>query len=113
MDILTFGLVIGTIILLTVKVIQQQISIRTLVWPYIILIVMFFVINPPVLRYLTHLFGFDATENFIFFIITGYLFLMTIIQELRIAKLNDQISGLVRTVGILEKEQDDSNNSSN
>ncbi len=109
MDIFTFGLVLFTLILLTVQIKKQKISMRTLVWPYMMLLSMFIIVYPPVLRVLTELLGFTNTENLIFFIVCGYLFVITIVHEVRIAKLNDKVNSLSRQLAINSKENNDSN----
>lgn len=109
MEIFTFGLVVFTLVLLTVQIKKEKTSMRTLVWPYIMLLSMFVLVYPPVLTRITHLFAFTNTENLIFFIVCGYLFVITIVHEVRIAKLNDKINSLSRQLAINSKEQDDSN----
>ncbi len=109
MDIFTFGIVIFCLVLLTVQVKKQKISMRTLVWPYMMLLAMFIVVYPPVLRFATKLFGFTNTENLVFFIVCGYLFIITIVHEVRIAKLNDKLNDLSRQVAINSKERNDYN----
>lgn len=108
MDIFTFGLVLFTLVFLTVQVKKQRVSMHTLVWPYMMLIAMFILVYPPLLRFVTRLFGFTDTENLIFFIVCGYLFVITIVHEIRIAKLNDKIISLSRELAIHSKENDDS-----
>ncbi len=110
MDILTYGIVIFCLVLLTSQIIKQKISMRTLVWPYLMLLAVFIVMYPPMLRVLTELLGFTNTENLIFFIVCGYLFVITVVHEVRIAKMNDKINDLVRQVAINSKENDDNNN---
>ncbi len=112
MDILTFIMVIVTIVILTYKVRSQGVSMRTLVWPYLLLTGLFIVMYPPILRFVTKLFGFTNTENFIFFVLCGYLILITIVQEVRIAKLNDKLNSLARELSLTNKEQDDNTNNS-
>lgn len=113
MDVFTFVIVVVTIVLLTSQVKKQKISMRTLVWPYMMLFAMFILVYPPVLRTLTQLLGFTDTENLIFFIISGYLFVLTIVQEIRIAKLNDKVNSLSREIAISNKENYDFTNNSN
>lgn len=113
MDFLTFGIVIFSLILLTIQVKKQKVSMRTLVWPYMMLFAMFILIYPPVLRVLTKTLGFIDTENLIFFIVCGYLFVITIVHEVRIAKLNDKVNSLSREIAIGNKEKNDFNNNSN
>lgn len=112
MDILTFGIVIFSLIFLTIQIKKQKVSLRTLVWPYMMLIAMFIIMYPPLLRLLTTILGFQNTENLIFFIVCGYLFVITIVHEIRIAKLNDKVNNLSRQVAINSEETND-NNSNN
>lgn len=107
MAILTFIIVIMTLVILTIKIKQEKVSMRTLVWPYMMLFTMFIIVYPPILRALTKLFGFTNTENLVFFIVCGYLFVITIVQEVRIAKINDKTNELARQISILTKEQND------
>ncbi len=109
MDFFTFGIVIFCLVLLTVQVKKQKISMRTLVWPYMMLLAMFIIVYPPVLRFITKLLGFTNTENLVFFIVCGYLFVITIVQEVRIAKLNDKVNDLSRQIAINSKERNDNN----
>lgn len=109
MAIFTLGIVVFSIVLLTSQVKRQKISMRTLVWPYLMLFAMFVIVYPPILRFLTHTLGFSNTENLVFFIISGYLFVITIVQEVRIAKLSDKVNDLARQIAINGKENDDSN----
>ncbi|WOO87501.1 DUF2304 domain-containing protein [Mollicutes bacterium LVI A0039] len=109
MQSITFGIVIITIIFLTVLIKKQKVSMRTLVWPYMMLFAMFVVVYPPVLRFLTKILGFTNTENLVFFIMCGYFFVITVVHEVRIAKLNDKNTELTRTIAILSKEQNDHN----
>lgn len=113
MDILTFALVIFTLVLLTTQIKKQKVSMGTLVWPYLMLIALFIIMYPPLLRTLSKTLGFIATENLIFFIACGYLFVLTVIQEIRIAKLNDKLNNLARELAILEKENDEFDNNCN
>lgn len=109
MDILTYGVVVFTLVLLTIQLKRQKVSMGTLVWPYMMLIAMFIIMYPPILRELTKVFGFIDTENLVFFFVCGYLFILTIVHEVRIAKLNDRINELTRNQAILKKENDDNN----
>ncbi len=111
MDILTYAIVITTIIILTIQIKRKRVSLATLVWSYLLLIGMFIVTYPPLLNKLSHFFGFDATENFIFFVICGYLFVITIVQEVRIAKMNDDLKALARELSLIKKEDQDVINS--
>lgn len=109
MDIFTFGLVVFILIILTIQIKNQRVSMHTLVWPYMMLLSMFIIVYPPVLRAITKFLGFTNTENVIFFIVCGYLFVITIVHEIRIAKLNDKINTLSRQIAIDSKEQYDHN----
>ncbi len=110
MDILTFILVICALIFLTLQLKKQKVSMRTLVWPYMMLIAMFIVVYPPILRFLTKVLGFTNTENLVFFIVCGYLFVITIVHEVRLAKLNDKINDLSRQIAINSKGTNGNNN---
>lgn len=107
MTIFTLGIVVFSLFFLTVLIKNQKVSMRTLVWPYMMLFAMFVIVYPPVLRFLTKILGFTDTENLIFFIFCGYLFVITIVHEIRIAKLNDKITDLSRGLAVSSKEQND------
>lgn len=109
MDIFTFGLVVFILIILTVQIKKQRVSMHTLVWPYMMLLAMFIIVYPPVLRSITKFLGFTNTENVIFFIVCGYLFVITVVHEIRIAKLNDKVNTLSRQIAVDSKEKDDNN----
>lgn len=113
MYLLTVFLILIAIIIITYQIRQMHVSLKTLIWPYLLLLIMFMMMIPPILKFTSKLFGFIATENFIFFIICGYLFLTSIVQEIRIARLNDKINQLSRKHSIQEKENNGNSNRSN
>ncbi len=105
MHILIFIIIIVTLSFLTFKIKQENISMRTLVWPYLMLAAMFIITYEPILNFLTKLLGFERTENLIFFIVCGYLFVLTIVQEIRIAKLHEKTNKLTRYIAIHMKKE--------
>lgn len=107
MYLLTIILIFISFIIITYQIHKMHVSLKTLIWPYLLLIVMLLLMIPPVLQFTSKLFGFIATENFIFFAICGYLFITSIVQEIRIARLNDKVNQLSRKLGIQEKENND------
>lgn len=110
MDIYTFGLVVLVVIVFTLQIRKQRVSMHTLVWPYLMLLSMFILVYPPVLHSITRLLNFKNTENVIFFIFSGYLFVITVVHEIRIAKLNDKVNTLSRQIAIDSKEKNDNSN---
>ncbi len=109
MDIITYIIVAFALFVITYKIKKQNIPMKTLVWPYLMLICLFIIMYPPLLNKLTKLLGFVQTENLIFFILCGYLFIITIVHEVRIAKLHSKINDLTRNLAIHKKESDDNN----
>jgi len=100
---LLFVLVILIAITLLVK--KNRITIKySIVWYLTSLLLILFIVFPNLLGWFTNLFGIAIASNFIFALLIGFLFIITISLTTIVSVQKEQIRTLTQEVSILNKK---------
>ena len=98
---LIFLLLIAIIITLFVR--KNKISIKySLIWYLMCLVLALFTLFPNVLELITNFFGIKLASNFIFVLMIGGLFVITISLTIIVSIQKEQIKNLIQEISILK-----------
>jgi hypothetical protein len=94
------------VILVTVFVKKNKISIKySIVWYLCFLFLILFTIFPNLLSWFTHLFGIEVASNFVFALMIGVLFIITISLTIIVSEQKEQIRKLIQEVSLMKDEK--------
>ena len=94
------------IFIITFFVKRNRIIIKySIVWYFCCLLLILFTLFPNLLSWFTHLFGIEVASNFIFALLIGFLFVITISLTIIVSQQKEQIRKLVQEVSILKEEK--------
>lgn len=98
--------ILAIIVILTVIVNKKNISIKyAIFWYLCLLLLTLFTIFPSLLTWVTKLFGMQVASNFIFAILIGTLFIVTIFLTMVVSEQNEKIRALIQEVSILKNDK--------
>ena len=94
------------IFVITFFVKRNRIIIKySIVWYSCCLLLILFTLFPNLLSWFTHLFGIELASNFIFALLIGFLFVITISLTIIVSQQKEIIRKLVQEVSILKEEK--------
>ena len=99
-----FAVLIAIIITLFVK--KNRILVKySIVWYSSCILLILFTLFPNLLGWFTHLFGIEVASNFIFALLIGFLFIITVSLTIIVSVQKDQIKNLIQEVSILKSQK--------
>jgi hypothetical protein len=94
------------IFIITFFVKRNRIIIKySIVWYSCCLLLILFTLFPNLLSWFTHLFGIEVASNFIFALLIGFLFIISISLTIIVSQQKEQIRKLVQEVSLLKEEK--------
>ena len=89
---------------------RKKISVKyTIFWCSCLCILVLFTLFPDLLLWFTKLFGIQLASNFIFAILIGVLFFVTIYLTMVVSEQNEKIRKLIQEVSLLKNEKNKKN----
>ena len=96
------------VIIITLFVRKNKITIKySIIWYLSSLLLMLFVLFPSLLTWFTNLFYIQLVSNFIFALLLGFLFIISISLTIIVSEQKEQIRNLIQEISILKGEKND------
>ncbi|MDD2203519.1 MAG: DUF2304 domain-containing protein [Bacilli bacterium] len=100
---LLFLLVI--ILIVTFFVRKHRITIKySLIWYFCTIVLLLFVVFPPILVWLTKMLGIQVASNLLFLLVIAFLFIVTISLTIIVSNQKEQIKLLIQEISILKEK---------
>ena len=98
-------LLLFVILVVTHFVKKNKITVRyAIIWYVSLIVLMVFSIFPEVLGWLTSIFGFKISSNFLFVLLIAFLIFISISLTIIVSEQKIQIRKLIQEVSIIKKE---------
>ena len=103
LKIISILFIISIAVIITLFVKKNKILVKySIVWYSSCILLILFTLFPNLLGWFTHLFGIEVASNFIFALLIGFLFIISVSLTIIVSEQKEQIRNLIQEISILK-----------